>query len=148
MMVGFPPSFVTTRQSSNKLDSTLTSPSHEQYIFAGMRAITKQTMELTQNSINNLINYIKANEVVYQRFGELVEVANNDNKQNTEALLEDIDKASGIEIYKKGASFIHDDFVDLDEWAKDNDTMFLLEVIGTLICIPTKCAIENDIIAA
>jgi len=102
-------------------------------------------MTLSKIAQTNLLNYIQNNEVVYQVFGELVEVSNDENVQNKESLILDFNNASSVEVYQKGDNFIHEPFVDLDNWATENDTLYLLETIGTLICIPTESAIANNI---
>lgn len=55
-----------------------------------------------QNTIakDKLRNYVKQNEVVFQAFGELMEVANEAEKENKEALLSYFDDASSVEVYQ------------------------------------------------
>ena len=55
-----------------------------------------------QNTIakDKLRNYVKQNEVVFQAFGELMEVANETEKENKEALLSYFDDASSVEVYQ------------------------------------------------
>ena len=80
--------------------------------------------------------------------GNLVEVANEAENENREALLAYFDDASSDEVYQKGHWFIKDEFADLDGWATDDDVMFLLQNIGVLICVPKKLALDNNLIAA
>ena len=103
-----------------------------------------------QNTIakDTLREYVMRNEVVFQAFGDLVEVANEAEMQNREELLAYFDKASSVEVYHKGHWFIKDEFADLDGWATDDDVMFLLQNIGVLICVPKQHAIVNKLIAA
>ena len=103
-----------------------------------------------QNTIakDTLREYVMRNEVVFQAFGNLVEVANEAEKENREELLAYFDDASSVEVYQKGHWFIKDEFADLDGWATDDDVMFLLQNIGVLICISKKDALNNEIIAA
>ena len=103
-----------------------------------------------QNTIakGTLREYVMRNEVVFQAFGNLVEVANEAEKENREELLAYFDDASSVEVYQKGHWFIKDEFADLDGWATDDDVMFLLQNIGVLICISKKDALNNEIIAA
>ena len=103
-----------------------------------------------QNTIakDTLREYVKRNEVVFQTFDGLIEVANEAEKENREELLAYFDKASSVEVYQKGHRFIKDEFADLDGWATDDDVMFLLQNIGVLICVPKQQAIVNKLIAA
>ena len=103
-----------------------------------------------QNTIakDTLREYVMRNEVEFQAFGNLVEVANEAEKENREELLAYFDDASSVEVYQKGHWFIKDEFADLDGWATDDDVMFLLQNIGVLICISKKDALNNEIIAA
>ena len=103
-----------------------------------------------QNTIakETLREYVRRNEVVFQAFGNLVEVANEAEKENREELLAYFDDASSVEIYQKGHWFIKDEFADVDGWATEDDVLFLLQNIGVLICISKKDALNNEIIAA
>ena len=103
-----------------------------------------------QNTIakGTLREYVMRNEVEFQAFGNLVEVANEAEKENREELLAYFDDASSVEVYQKGHWFIKDEFADLDGWATDDDVLFLLQNIGVLICISKKDALNNEIIAA
>ena len=103
-----------------------------------------------QNTIakDTLREYVKENEVVFQAFGSLVEVANEAEKENREELLSYFDDASSVEIYQKGHWFIKDEFADLDGWATQDDVLFLLQNIGVMICVAKQQAIENKLIAA
>lgn len=80
-----------------------------------------------QNTIakDTLREYVMRNEVVFQAFGDLVEVANEAEKENREELLAYFDDASSVEVYQKGHWFIKDEFADLDGWATDDDALFL-----------------------
>lgn len=65
---------------------------------------------------DKLREYVQENEVVFQAFGDLVEVANEAEKENKEALLSYFDDASSVEVYDKGHWYVKDEFADLDEW--------------------------------
>lgn len=103
-------------------------------------------MKLFQNTIELLKNYIASNEVVYQVCGELIEVSNNYNIDNRETLLGYFNHVTNIKIYKKCASFVHKQFEDLDNWATQDDVLFLLGTNDVLICIPQTEAIKNMLI--
>lgn len=103
-------------------------------------------MASNQASIDNLILYISSNEVVYQAFGEIVEISNDENPENRNVLLEYLSKANNADVYQKGDSFIHEPFEDIDNWATKDDYLFLLQIIGVVICIPKKLAVENNLI--
>lgn len=105
-------------------------------------------MNFENNIKENLRAYITNNEVVFQAFGNLVEVANEAEKENREELLAYFDDASSVEVYHKGHWFVKDEFADLDGWATDDDVLFLLQNIGVLICVPKKLALDNNLIAA
>ena len=105
-------------------------------------------MNSENNIKENLRTYITNNEVIFQAFGNLVEVANEAEKENREEILAYFDDASSVEVYQKGHWFIKDEFADLDGWATDDDVMFLIQNIGVLICVPKQQAIENKLIAA
>lgn len=98
--------------------------------------------------IKALRNFVEHNEVVYQVYGELVEVSNEIERENKNALLNHLDKASSVETYEKNHFFIKDDFSDLNSWSQDSDLLFLLQTIGVLICIPKTIAMQNQLIAA
>lgn len=93
---------------------------------------------IIQNTKDLLKNYIDSNEVVYQVCGDLIEVSNDGNFDNRQALLEYISNASNITSYEKGASLIHNAFEELDNWATPDDVLFLLEPGGVLLCIPRR----------
>lgn len=103
-------------------------------------------MKLDNKEIDNLIAYIEQNEVIYQAIGGMVEISNNDNMESRQSLIDSLSQASSVEVYNKGASFIHEPFEELDNWSTEDDLLFLLEVTGILMCIPRKYAIENKLI--
>ena len=103
-------------------------------------------MKISQNSKKTLLRYIKNNEVVYQVYGELVEVSNDNNIDNRNALIEYFNQSSSIELYTKDDEYIREPFSDLNDWATSEDQFFLLEKIGVLICISKKCVIKNHIV--
>ena len=105
-------------------------------------------MNSENNIKENLRTYITNNEVIFQAFGNLVEVANEAEKENREELLAYFDDASSVEVYQKGHWFIKDEFADLNGWATDDDVLFLLQNIGVLICVPKKEALNNKLIAS
>lgn len=74
-----------------------------------------------------LREYVMRNEVVFQAYGDLIEVANEAEKGNKEALLSYFDDASSVEVYDKGHWFIKEEFAELDGWATEDDVMFLLQ---------------------
>jgi len=97
-------------------------------------------------NIKVLSNYVSKEEVVFQRFNELVEVSNSKNQENRYSLLKDISASSSVEIYKKDDNYINEDFAELNNWSTNDDFLFLLQVTGTLICIPSKIAYENELV--
>lgn len=105
-------------------------------------------MKIAENIKEKLCEYIKQNEVVFQAFGNLVEVANENEKENKEELLAFFKDSSSVEVFNKGHWFIKDDFADLNSWAQENDVLFLLQNIGVLICVNKRDALTNKLIAA
>lgn len=103
-------------------------------------------MKTADNIKELLLDYIKTNEVVYQACNDLIEVSNEENEDNRQTLLGYFDKTSSIAIYEKGASFIHEPFEELDNWATKDDVLFLLEIIGVLISIPRNTALNAGLI--
>lgn len=103
-------------------------------------------MQLTKGNIDNLKNYIENNEVVYQVCDELIEVSNSENLENRKSLLEYFKHVNSVEVFQKGASFIHEPFEELDNWATQEDCLLLLQIIGVLICIPRKTAVDAKIV--
>lgn len=102
-----------------------------------------------ENSIKeNLCTYIINNEVVFQAFGNLVEVANEAEKVKRNELLVYFDDVSSVEVYQKGHWLIKDEFADLNGWATEDDVLCLLQNSGVLICVPKKLAMDNKLIAA
>lgn len=99
-------------------------------------------------SKEKLHNFISKNEVVFQVFGELVEVANDKEEKNRMNLLNNLASSSSIEVYEKDHWYIKEEFQDINDWSKKDDVLFLLEKIGVLVCITRKEAIENKLIAA
>ena len=87
-------------------------------------------MNSENNIKENLRTYITNNEVIFQAFGNLVEVANEAEKENREEILAYFDDASSVEVYQKGHWFIKDEFADLDGWATDDDVLFLLQNVS------------------
>ncbi len=83
-----------------------------------------------QNTIakDKLREYVEENDVVFQAYDSLVEVAIEAEKENREELLSYFDDASSVEIYQKGHWFIKDEFADLDGWATEEDVVFLLKI--------------------
>lgn len=97
-------------------------------------------------SKDNLLDFVKNNEVVYQPFGDLVEVANTKETENREALIEYLKQAASVEVFPKGHWFIKNDFAELDGWSTDEDVLFLLQPIDVLICVPQKNARGNNLL--
>ena len=62
-------------------------------------------MSITKNIISQLLNYVMNNEVVYQFCGELIEVSNDNEKENKAALLSYLSRAKRIEVYDKHNAF-------------------------------------------
>ena len=103
-----------------------------------------------QNTIakDSLREYVKRNEVVFQAFGDLVEVANEAEMENREELLAYFDDASSVEVYPKGHKFIKDEFADLDGWATDDDVLFLFTEYRDTDLHVKQHTIENKLIVA
>ena len=99
-------------------------------------------------SLEKLYNYVLNNEVVYQFCGELMEVANESEKENKDRLLGYFREANRIEIYMKHDRFVADNWEELTDWSTDDDMFFLLDGVGVLICIPKKEVFEQQLIAA
>ena len=96
--------------------------------------------------VDKLQKYVQNNEVVWQFCGDLVEVANDNEKENKDKLLGYFNKANCIEVYDKYNSFIKDGWSELVDWCTADDVLFLLESIGVLICVPKASAIETNLI--
>lgn len=94
---------------------------------------------------DKLQQYIKGNEVVYQKFNGLIEVSNIVETENRENLLKVFDTNPVVQIYKKDDQFIAEDFQELNDWSKEDDVLFLLSPAGILICIPQKEVEANDL---
>lgn len=101
-------------------------------------------MELKEN----LKKYIEANEVVFQAFGDLMEISNDCNAENKKNLIKYLNETSSIEIYEKDHPYISEEFQELNDWSQKEDVLFFLTPIGVLICITKKEALENKLIAA
>ena len=69
-----------------------------------------------------------------------------ENPDIRSSLLKSLDLVSSIELYQKDDSFIHEPFENLDNWATGDDALFLLEIIGILICIPCKLATAHNLL--
>lgn len=95
-----------------------------------------------------LREYVEHNEVVFQSYGDLIEIANSIEIENKENLLRYITVASNVEVYEKDHFYIKEDFSYLNTWAKEDDILFLLQPIGILICITKKDALDYNLIAA
>lgn len=91
---------------------------------------------------------VNDNEVVFQVFGDLVEVSNEIEKENKNILFDYFNKVYYIEVYDKHNSFIQEGWRELAEWSTDDDALLLLDGIGVLICIPKKEVIVYNLIAA
>lgn len=85
---------------------------------------------------------------MFQSYGELMELANEDKIENRNTLLSFFPHVSSIEVYSKGHSFIREVFAEIDSWATEDDLLFLLQNIGVLICIPRKEAENHNLLAA
>lgn len=103
-------------------------------------------MRLDFESTNKLLDYIKSNEVVYQTYGGLIEVANDSNIDNRCELIDYISRADCVEVYHKDDTFIQEPFEDLNNWATKDDIFFLLQIVGVLLCIPKRLVTENAIL--
>ena len=95
-------------------------------------------------SIEKLYNYVSNNEVVYQFCDELMEVANESEKENKAKLLGYYPKVNRVEVYTKQDRFVADNWEELTDWSTENDMLFLLDGIGALICIPKKEVLEKN----
>lgn len=87
---------------------------------------------------DNLQQYIKDNEVVYQEYEGLIEVSNVVETENRDNLLKALNTNPVVQTYKKDDQFIAEDFQELNNWSKEDDVLFLLSPVGILICIPQK----------
>lgn len=99
-------------------------------------------------TVNTLYDYVNQNEVVFQSIGNLVEVANEVERENRKELLSYFNAESGVEAFSKGHCSIKNDFPELAEWATEEDVLFLLRGVGVLICVPKRMAADNNLIAA
>lgn len=105
-------------------------------------------MKLDIESTKKLLDYIKSKEVVYQAYGDLIEVANDDNLANRNEIVDLFNIAESIEVYHKDDAFIQEPFEDMNNWATNDDVLFLLLNIGVLICVPKREALGNILMAA
>lgn len=103
-------------------------------------------MKLDIEQTKKLLDYIKSNEVVYQTYGGLIEVANDCNVDNRSELIDFINQADCVEVYHKDDTFVQEPFKDLNNWATKDDMFFLLQIIGVLLCIPKQLVTENAIL--
>ena len=95
---------------------------------------------------NTLQAYVEANEVVYQFYGELMQVSNSTEKENKETLLDYFRRANRVELYTKHDRWAKDGWPELADWSTDDDVLFLLNGIGVMICIPKKEAVKKHLI--
>lgn len=70
-------------------------------------------------TVNTLYDYVNQNEVVFQSIGNLVEVANEVERENRKELLSYLNDASGVEAFSKGHCSIKNDFPELAGWATE-----------------------------
>lgn len=103
-------------------------------------------MKLDIESTKKLLDYIKSNEVVYQTYGGLIEVANDSNIGNRNELINLFNRADCVEVYHKDDTFIQEPFENLNNWATKDDIFFLLQIVGVLLCIPKQLVTENAIL--
>lgn len=103
-------------------------------------------MKLDIESTKKLLDYVKSNEVVYQTYGGLIEVANDSNIDNRSELIDFINQADSVDVYYKDDTFIQEPFEDLNNWATKDDIFFLLQIVGVLLCIPKRLVTENAIL--
>lgn len=101
-------------------------------------------MELKES----LQQYIEQNEVVYQASGDLVEVANESNKENRDNLLRYLRSAYIVDIFKKNDQLVKNNFQELNDWCVDDDVLFFLYPIGVLVCVTKNEAVKNNLIAS
>ncbi len=95
-----------------------------------------------------LRTYVESNEVVYQFCGELMNVSNDNEKENKESLLKYFRRANRVEVYTKHDRWAKDGWPELTDWSMDDDVLFLLDGVGVMICISKKEAIANNLIEA
>ncbi len=95
-----------------------------------------------------LRTYVESNEVVYQFCGELMNVSNDNEKENKESLLKYFRRANRVEVYTKHDRWAKDGWPELADWSMDDDVLFLLDGVGVMICISKKEAIANNLIEA
>lgn len=98
-------------------------------------------------NISILREYIENNEVVYQFCGELMEVSNDNEKENKQTLLGYFRRGNRVEVYTKQDRWAKDGWSELTDWSTDDDVLFLLDGVGVMICIPKKEAVKNHLIA-
>lgn len=82
------------------------------------------------NLVSQLLNYVTNNEVVYQFCGELMEVSNDNEKENKAALLSYLSRANRIVVYDKHNDFLKEHWSELDDWSTVDDVLFLLQNVS------------------
>lgn len=82
------------------------------------------------NLVSQLLNYVTNNEVVYQFCGELMEVSNDNEKENKAALLSYLSRANRIVVYDKHNDFLKEHWSELVDWSTVDDVLFLLQNVS------------------
>ena len=100
---------------------------------------------ITNITADILQKYVETNEVVFQFCGELVEVSNDTEKENKEALIRYLRRANRVEVYTKQDRWAKDGWSELADWSTDDDVLFLLDGVGVMNFIPKKEAVENHL---
>ena len=83
-----------------------------------------------KNLVSQLLNYVTNNEVVYQFCGELMEVSNDNEKENKAALLSYLSRANRIVVYDKHNDFLKEHWSELVDWSTVDDVLFLLQNVS------------------
>lgn len=94
---------------------------------------------MTYNKIMNLQpfeNYLRNNEVVYQIADELVNVANAENPECREEMLEMFTKCEALVTTDKALA-LNMGFEELVQWSTDDDTLICCDG-EMLLCMPSK----------
>ena len=87
-------------------------------------------MKVITDIKENLQYYINNNEDIYHFCGELIEKSNEAMQKNKDELLDYFKRANQILVYT------------------DDDVLFLLDGVEVMICIQSKSALDNNLIAA
>lgn len=81
-----------------------------------------------------LVNYVNANQVVWQKWDGLIEVSGANQPHNNPEFRESIEKCDIIEETER-ETMLETSFHDLAEWSTDTDMLILCDN-EILLCIP------------